>query len=97
MLDDIKKMQGINNNEFDNIIQNYIGSAKKDLEMIGIDKSKIVENDKLIYSAIISYVKSNIDVDNSELFANAYSLQKDALRHMDYYTNGVHWDNIFSK
>lgn len=86
MLEDIKKMQGINNTDFDVIIKNYIDSAKLDLEMVGIDKSKIVESDKLIYSAIISYVKSFIDIDNSELFASAYALQKDTLRHITYYT-----------
>ena len=85
MLEDIKKMQGINNKEFDTIIQNYIESAKKDLEMVGIDKSKFLMNDKLIYSAIVSYVKSFIDVDNSELFRDSYLLQKDALRHTSEY------------
>lgn len=85
MLEDIKKMQGINNTDFDVIIKNYIDSAKLDLEMVGIDKSKIVESDKLIYSAIISYVKSFIDIDNSELFSSAYALQKDTLRHITYY------------
>ena len=85
MLDDIKKMQGINNNEFDTIIQNYIEAAKQDLEMSGIVKSKIFLTDKLIYSAIVSYVKSFLDVSNSELFSNSYALQKDALRHIGYY------------
>ena len=85
MLDDIKKMQGINNNEFNTIIQNYIEAAKQDLEMSGIVKSKIFLTDKLIYSAIVSYVKSFLDVSNSELFANSYALQKDALRHIGYY------------
>lgn len=85
MLNDIKMMQGINNNDFDIIINSYIEAAKKDLETIGIVKSKIVETDKLIYSAIVSYVKSFLDVDNSELFSNAYSLQKDALRHITEY------------
>lgn len=85
MLADIKKIAGINNEEFDSIIQNYIESAKLDLEMVGIDESNIDENDKLIYSAIVSYVMSFIDVDNSELYANAYTLQKDALRHYQKY------------
>ena len=86
MLEDIKKMLGINNNEFDSIIKNYIESAKKDLEMVGIDKSKFMINDKLINSAIFSYVKSFLDVDNSELYSNAYMLQKDTLRHLSEYT-----------
>ena len=85
MLEDIKKMQGINTDEFDSIIQNYISAAKLDLEVCGIDKSKIQTQDKLIYSAIVSYVKSFLDVDNSELFSNAYLMQKDSLRHNKEY------------
>lgn len=85
MLEDIKKMQGINHNDFDDIIQKYINSAKMDLQMCGIEKSKISISDNLIYSAIVSYVKSFIDIDNSELFANSYALQKDALRHISEY------------
>lgn len=81
MLEDIKKIGGINNNHFDDIISNYIDSAKSDLVMSGIAKSKVQEYDPLIYSAIVSYVKSLIDVDNAELYRNAYSIQKDELRH----------------
>lgn len=85
MLEQIKKIMGINNNEFDTIIGNYIGSAKLDLEMVGIEKSKIIESDELIYSAIVSYVLSMLDVPNAELYGNAYTLQKDALRHIKEY------------
>ena len=51
------------------------------------EEVKINEEDKLIYSAIVSYVMSFIDVDNSELYFNAYVLQKDALRHYKEYIN----------
>ena len=85
MLDDIKKVAGINHSEFDFIIQKYIETAKLDLEMVGIAKSNITESDKLIYSAIMSYVMSFLDVDNSELYCNSYALQKDALRHYPKY------------
>ena len=81
MLEDIKKMLGINNNDFDMIIKSYISSAKEDLVMTGIAESKVIEQNPLIYSAIISYVKSYIDVENAELYRNAYALQKDELRH----------------
>ena len=81
MLEDIKKMLGINNTDFDIIIKFYINSAKEDLVMTGIAESKVIEQNPLIYSAIVSYVKSFIDVDNAELYRNAYALQKDALRH----------------
>ena len=81
MLEDIKKMLGINNTDFDMIIKSYISSAKEDLVMTGIAESKVIEQNPLIYSAIVSYVKSFIDIDNAELYQNAYALQKDALRH----------------
>lgn len=85
MLEDIKKIQGINNNEFDTIIQNYIDSAKLDLKAIGIAKSKIDEEDKLITTAIITYVLSFLDVNNSEMYSSSYALQKDVLRRLTEY------------
>lgn len=85
MLTDIKKICGINNNEFDEIIQTTINSAKADLKACGIAENKIIETDPLIYSAIISYTKAFIDVENSELYMNAYGMQKDALRHYGSY------------
>lgn len=85
MLEQIKQMMGINNDEFDAIINNYIGAAKLDLEATGIEKGKIEANDNLISSAIISYVLSYLDIPNAELYANAYSLQKDSLRHYGEY------------
>jgi len=86
MLEDLRKTLGFNNNEYDNIINSYIEAAKLDLEMAGISKSKIVETDKLIYSAIMTYVKSNFDIENAEMFADSYLLQKDQLRHYPSYT-----------
>jgi len=90
MLNDIKKINGIYNDEFDSIIESYIQSAKKDLESVGISKSKIMELDALIKPAIISYVQSFIDIDNSELHLNSYALQKDAIRHMEEYQDAIH-------
>ena len=87
MLADIKKALGLNNDEFDSIINNYVSSAKKDLEMVGIAKS-IVEADSidpLIYSAILSYVQSKFDLNNSELFQNSYDLQKNFIRRISSY------------
>lgn len=85
MLADIKKMSGINNTDFDTIITTEIASAKADLQACGIAPGKISESDPLIYSAIVTYVKGFIDVENSELYKNAYDLQKDALRHYTEY------------
>ena len=90
MLTDIKKALGLTNNEFDSIINNLISSAKKDLEMSGIVKSKVDDKeDKLIYSAIFSYVSSKLDLDNSTLFYESYLMQKDQLRHYGEYINEI--------
>ena len=89
MLDEIKKIQGINQNEFDSMINNWIESAKLDLKSIGIVSTFINNPDSLIQTAIITYVLSFIDVPNSEMYARSYSLQKDVLRHLKEYTWGV--------
>ena len=87
MVENIKKIMGFNNNHFDSVIEMYIKSAKADLKQIGIVGYKVQESDPLIYSAIISYVLSLLDVPNAELYSNAYALQKDELRHFsDYIT-----------
>ncbi len=86
MLEEIKKIQGINHNDFDSIIKNYIDSAKLDLKAIGIAEAKVDEKDNLIYTAIFTYVLSFLDVNNSEMYSNSYALQKDILRHLDEYT-----------
>ena len=85
ILENIKKMMGINNSDFDDIINSYIESAVLDLESVGIAVSK---DDALIQTAIITYVKSHLDIDDAELFANSYFLQKDALKHTTEYMNG---------
>ncbi len=96
MLEEIKKIQGICNNDFDNVINNSIASAKADLKAIGIVSSKIDKDDALIRTAILTYVLSFLDVNNSEMYANSYLLQKDVLRHISEYTkeeaddDGVH-------
>ena len=87
MQDDIKKVLGINNTQFDTIITNFINAGKKDLIESGIVEAKVVDTDALIYSALISFVLSMIDTyEYRELSANAYALQKDQLRHYQDYT-----------
>lgn len=81
MIEEIKKIQGINNNEFDSVINNYISSAKKDLMIIGLASAKVTETDPLIHTAIVSYVLSFLDEQNGEMYANSYARQKDSLRH----------------
>lgn len=85
MLNDIKKIQGINHSEFDTMITTWIESAKLDLKSIGIVDTLIDNPNSLVKAAIITYVLSFLDVVNSELYANSYALQKDALRHTSEY------------
>lgn len=85
MLEEIKKIQGINNKDFDFIINNYIKSCKSDLKNIGISSEKIENGDPLVHTAILTYVLSFLDVNNSEMYASSYSLQKDILRHLKEY------------
>ena len=92
MLDEIKKIQGINHTEFDTMINSWINSAKLDLKSIGIVDTLVDNPNSLIKTAIITYVLSFLDVVNSELYANSYMLQKDVLRHTSEY-NGAKWGN----
>ncbi len=85
MLDEIKKIQGINHTDFDNMINIWIEAGKLDLKSIGIVDTLINNPDSLIKTAIITYVLSFLDVTNSELYASSYSLQKDVLRHTSEY------------
>ena len=85
MLDEIKKIQGINHDEFDDMITIWIESAQLDLKGIGIVNTLIDNPNSLIKNAIITYVLSFLDVSNSEMYGNSYLYQKDALRHTKEY------------
>lgn len=86
MLEKIKKIQGINHNEFDENIQMWINAGKLDLKSIGIVDTLVDKSDELIQTAIITYVLSFIDTVNSEMYSKSYALQKDVLRRLDEYT-----------
>ena len=88
MLDEIKKIQGINHNDFDATIQMWINAAKLDLKSIGIVDTLVDTPDDLVKTAIITYVLSQLDISNAELYSNSYALQKDVLRHLGEY-NGI--------
>lgn len=88
MLQEIKKIQGINHNEFDSMITTWIESAKLDLKSIGIVDTQVNNPDSLVQTAIITYVLSFLDITNAELYAQSYALQKDVLRHYTEY-NGI--------
>ena len=85
MLDEIKKIQGINHTEFDTVIQNWIDSAMLDLKSIGIVDTFVNNPDSLIKTAIITYVLGFLDIANADLYSNSYALQKDVLRHTKEY------------
>lgn len=88
MLDEIKKIQGINHTEFDTIINMWIDSAKLDLKGVGIADTFVNCPNSLFQTAIVTYVLSHIDVVNAELYANSYAVQKDVLRHNTQYISG---------
>lgn len=91
MLEKIKAIQGINHNDFDDTITMWINAGKQELINIGIDSVKVnSDNDDLINSTIICFVLSQLDVVNSEMYANSYALMKDTLRHIEgYMENGI--------
>lgn len=89
MLEEIKKIEGINHNEFDEMIETWISAAQIDLKSIGIVDTLVENPDSLVQTAIITYVLSFLDAVDSELYAKSYSLQKDVLRHTKEYINGI--------
>ena len=85
MLEELKKIQGINHNDFDTTIEMWIAAAKLDLKSIGIVGTLVDGNDSLIQAAIITYVLSFLDVERAEMYNNSYRRQKDVLRHTSEY------------
>jgi hypothetical protein len=89
MLEDIKKIQGINHNEFDDMINTWISAAQLDLKSIGIVNTLVDNPDGLVKNAIITYVLSFLDVSNNEMYESSYKLLKDQLRHTKEYITGT--------
>ena len=85
MLEEIKKIQGINHTDFDSMITTWIEAAQLDLKSIGIVNTLIDNPNSLIKNAIITYVLGFLDVSNAELYQSNYALQKDVLRHTSEY------------
>ena len=86
MLDEIKKIQGINHTQFDTTINMWIAAGKQELINIGINQELVNgDSDNLIKSTIICFVLSQMDVVYSEMYANSYALMKDTLRHIGAY------------
>ena len=85
MLEKLKLIQGITNDDFDETIEMWIDAAKLDLKSVGIVDALVESPDSLIEAAIINFVLSSLDVQNSEMYGNSYMYQKDALRHTKEY------------
>ena len=85
MLEKIKLIQGITNDDFDETIEMWIDAAKLDLKSVGIVDALVESPDSLIEAAIVNYVLGCMDVQNSEMYSNSYMYQKDALRHTKEY------------
>lgn len=85
MLEEIKKIQGINHSDFDNMINIWIEAAELDLKGIGIVDTEVDNPNSLVKNAIITYVLSFLDVVNSELYSKSYSLMRDQIRHTEEY------------
>lgn len=94
MLEEIKKIQGINHNEFDSMIQSWISAAQLDLKSIGIVNTD--NPDDLIKTTIITFVLSQLDVVNAEMYSKSYLLFKDELRHTTEY-NTPSEDSLLSE
>lgn len=101
MLNEVKKMLGITNSDFDTVITGYIESAKEDLRSVGIASSLIdlIEDDAeieegetrqtLIKTAVITYVQSLFDIEFKDAYQKSYDIQKDALRKKEDYQEPV--------
>lgn len=81
MLESVKRALRVTVSDFDEEIQDLIDAAKRDLEIAGVDKDKIVDTDKLIRRAIITYCKANFGYDNpeAERFQQSYDMLKQHL------------------
>lgn len=81
MLESVKLALRVTVSDFDEEIQDLIDAAKRDLEIAGVAKDKIVDTDKLIKRAIITYCKANFGYDNpeAERFQQSYDMLKQHL------------------
>lgn len=81
MLESVKRALRVTVSDFDEEIQDLIDAAKRDLEIAGVAKDKIVDTDKLIKRAIITYCKANFGYDNpeAERFQQSYDMLKQHL------------------
>ncbi len=76
LIDEVRKALRITGDDFDDEITEIIESAKKDLQISGVEK--IEEDDPLIKRSIILFAKSNFGMSNpeSEKFYKQYERLK---------------------
>lgn len=96
LIDDVKQTLRIKTTALDTEVNDIINSAKADLVLSGILKSKTEEDvingyDSLIKRAIIFYAKANFGLDNadSEKYQQAYESLKTYLTLSQEYTTEV--------
>lgn len=88
LIDDVKKVLRVSHNEMNAEIQGLIDACKKDLELKGILKEKIAEDNPSIVQAINLYCKANFGYNNPDAmrFSEAYEkLSLSLARCGDYY------------
>ncbi|NLL63994.1 MAG: DNA-packaging protein [Ruminococcaceae bacterium] len=91
MLNDIKNSLRVNGTDLDNEILDLIESAKADLNLSGVNKDKVKDDDPLIKRAITVYCKANFgyeDVNMSMRFQESYVSLKHHLTLSTEYTVG---------
>lgn len=94
MLEEIKKLLGMNNTEYDSIIQGFVKSCQADLVSVGIASSLVYsldgeDPDELIKTAVLTYVKANFDEEARGALGASYDLQKENLRRKAAYQEVV--------
>lgn len=81
MLGDIKLLLRISNNVFDEELVDLIAACKRDMERVGINKDKIIDDDALIKRAVSLYCKANFGFNNvdGEKYSQAYEALRDSI------------------
>lgn len=78
LIDKVKTSLRVSGSAFDEEIADLILACKKDLEISGIDATKIIDTDTLIVRAVTTYCKSHFGMANpdSEKYQESYTLLK---------------------
>lgn len=66
ILDDAKLALRISSAVYDNEITDLIDACRADMALVGLDPLRVVETDKLVKRAIVTFVKANFGLDNPD-------------------------------